>query len=412
MLKTQPPIKALKIAFITAVSFLVALTVASHFILKTQITNNESTARIINTSGFLRTASQRIALLGRNLSSNSNPTERENIRQEILYEARRMEIATNGLLMGDVAMGLPSSHSAVVDDIFYSEPILLNRKLTEFVEQARALATTREMELGPDNPHLKYIRKHASGNKFLADLDMLVQQYQVESEDSLRRLRAIALLIAACQIAIVLFLAVFIFAPLARQVQNQIDDLSSRNGTLEKSVVEKTQLALLDPLTELLNRRGLQQALNREIMSQAGDGQDHVVLIVDLDDFKFINDHFSHAVGDEVLIEVGQILKKTLPAKNAVCRIGGDEFIILLPKTSINEALVQAEIVRVDIENAKIATLERSGVRISASIGLITLSNSITSVDELLRMTHSALYKSKTGGKNRVSYEIATPRAC
>jgi diguanylate cyclase (GGDEF)-like protein len=423
---SQTPIKLLKITYLYAVGLLVALTVMSYFLLNQQIHNNESSAKLINTSAFLRTSSQRIALLGRNLAATSNLTERENLRQEILYEAGRMELATNGLLNGDPGAGLPEKKSAKIHDIFYEEPVELNRKIVKFVEGAKALAVARESQLGPNNPDLKYLRKEASGNKFLADLDILVKQYEKESQFRLRNLQVMAFWIALGQLFLLLLTSLFIVKPLIRRVQRQLEGLNLLNGRLERRVAERTAIAdlrakklkeserlvLLDPLTELLNRRGLQKVLGREIRASARNGSQLVALIVDMDNFKSINDNHGHAVGDQALREVARILRATLPPKDYICRIGGDEFLILFPQTPVSDAAFIAEKIRKEIESAQLLTTELVRVRMSASLGMIALSDAETSVEELLRMTHSALYESKRAGKNRVSYEIPVPRAC
>jgi diguanylate cyclase (GGDEF)-like protein len=423
---SQTPIKLLKIAYLSAVGLLVALTVMSFFVLRQQIQGNEASAKLINTSAFLRTSSQRIALLGRNLVATSNLTERENIRQEIIYEAGRMELATNGLLRGDAGVGLPRTSSARIQSIFHAEPVWLNRKIVKFVEEARALAYSRESQLNANNPNLKYLRKEASGNKFLADLDILVKQYERESQARLDKLQSISSLITFGQLALLLLISLFIVRPLLRSVQKQLEDMNVLNGRLERRVAERSavadmrakklreseRLVLLDPLTELLNRRGLQKVLAREIRASAKNGTQLVALIVDMDNFKSINDNHGHAVGDQALREVGRILRATLPPKDYICRIGGDEFLILFPQTPLSDAAFMAEKIRKEIESAQLLTTELVRVRMSASLGMVALSDAETSVEELLRMTHSALYKSKRAGKNRVSYEIPVSKAC
>ena len=103
-------------------------------------------------------------------------------------------------------------------------------------------------------------------------------------------------------------------------------ELDSTNARLEN-------LALLDPLTELLNRRGLQDALSREIRRTQRDDSNFIVFLVDLDNFKFVNDTLGHAVGDVLLKEIGRKLKGSLRTTDYVARIGGDEFMVLLPQT-------------------------------------------------------------------------------
>lgn len=164
-------------------------------------------------------------------------------------------------------------------------------------------------------------------------------------------------------------------------------------------------LALIDPLTELLNRRGLQDALSREIQRSKREGSNIMVLLVDLDNFKQVNDTLGHAVGDVVLKEVGAKLKAVLRLSDYLARIGGDEFMILLPQTRLAEGMRVAERVRLAISQAIISLASGNQVVVTASVGVATVLQSTPSIDELLAKTHLALRQSKEEGKNKVSYE-------
>ncbi|MBI4372395.1 MAG: diguanylate cyclase [Candidatus Omnitrophica bacterium] len=174
-------------------------------------------------------------------------------------------------------------------------------------------------------------------------------------------------------------------------------ELDSANARLEN-------LALLDPLTELLNRRGLQAALSRELQWAHREGTSFLVLLIDLDNFKTINDTLGHAVGDIVLKEVARKLGTVLRTTDYVARIGGDEFMILLPETRWAEGLKVAERVRLTISQDSISMGSSGPVMVTASLGLATISPRTSSIDELLVETHMALHRSKREGKNKVSY--------
>ncbi len=127
-----------------------------------------------------------------------------------------------------------------------------------------------------------------------------------------------------------------------RQLAHVSRELQLANATLEK-------LTLLDPLTELLNRRGLQQALTREIQRLDREKIDVLVLLVDIDDFKRVNDSFGHAVGDVALKEIAHRLRGCIRGFDYACRIGGDEFLLLLPNAERSDAARIAERARVSI---------------------------------------------------------------
>src|SRR2546430_8113633 len=174
-------------------------------------------------------------------------------------------------------------------------------------------------------------------------------------------------------------------------------ELQVANASLEK-------LTLLDPLTELLNRRGLQQALSREIKRIERESIDVLVLLVDIDDFKRVNDSFGHAVGDVALQEIALRLRNCVRGVDYACRIGGDEFLLLLPNADREEAARIAERARVSI--ATMVIQHSSGtLRLTASVAAMLLRRDTPSIDELLTRAHQLLQRSKREGKNRVVYE-------
>ncbi|MFH1209118.1 MAG: diguanylate cyclase, partial [Candidatus Omnitrophota bacterium] len=189
-------------------------------------------------------------------------------------------------------------------------------------------------------------------------------------------------------------LARILLYALERHYQKQrIEEL---NGHLEK-------LSFLDPLTQLLNRRGLQRTLSRELKISGREGVNLSVILLDLDNFKPINDTFGHAVGDIVLQELSKVLKRTVRAADYVSRVGGDEFIILLSNTRLAEGVHFSERIRLAISQTPVVVAGGETVKVTASLGVMNVNKRTASVDSLLEETHAALAKSKRSGKNRVS---------
>ncbi len=112
-----------------------------------------------------------------------------------------------------------------------------------------------------------------------------------------------------------------------------VRDLARVKKELESANRDLERLTLIDPLTELLNRRGLQQALSREVQHLGRGDTGAAVMVVDLDDFKQINESLGHAAGDVALKEVGRRLRAAVRAVDYVGRHGGDEFMLILPET-------------------------------------------------------------------------------
>ncbi|OGW80254.1 MAG: hypothetical protein A3G33_06165 [Omnitrophica bacterium RIFCSPLOWO2_12_FULL_44_17] len=163
------------------------------------------------------------------------------------------------------------------------------------------------------------------------------------------------------------------------------------------------QLSVTDPLTGLLNRRGIEQVLSREIQWSKREGSNLLVILLDLDDFKNVNDTFGHSAGDFVLTEVARRMKENLRTTDYIARIGGDEFIVLLPHARLAEGAHVGEKLREGISQAPVFLPSGNSVQITSSFGLSDTSNVPMSLDGLLEKVEEALRKSKKFGKNRVS---------
>ena len=152
--------------------------------------------------------------------------------------------------------------------------------------------------------------------------------------------------------------------------------------------------ALRDPLTNLLNRRGLQQAVSRECSGRdRGQGPVSVVL-VDVDDFKTVNDTLGMVGGDRVLRAVADRISISVRQQDSVARVGGDEFLVLLPGARTWEAVEVAERIRMAVEALP--------DEVTVSLGVKRLSEPVDSVDALLHAAQHGLKSSKAHGKNRV----------
>lgn len=192
------------------------------------------------------------------------------------------------------------------------------------------------------------------------------------------------------------------------------EKLASVTGRLRETSLRLEKMALMDPLTELFNRRGLQQALTRELQLMLREDHGLLALLLDIDNFKHINDSLGHPVGDMLLKEIAKKIKEVVRESDHVARIGGDEFMLLLPKTSHGEGIHLAERIRMTIADTVIYVSDRDTLQITASIGLTPVSSNVTSVDELLAIANPLLRQSKQKGKNCISLdeeEVSCPDA-
>jgi diguanylate cyclase (GGDEF)-like protein len=155
------------------------------------------------------------------------------------------------------------------------------------------------------------------------------------------------------------------------------------------------RLALTDPLTGLANQRSFQERVQRELVRAEARNVAFTLCLIDIDDFKRVNDLFGHPVGDNVLAQVGARLRQN----GEVFRLGGDEFALLLPARSAEEAFPVAQSVL-----SRIAALDLGHVGpVTASAGIASFPAQAFDRDELIRLADSALYRAKKQGKNRAA---------
>jgi diguanylate cyclase (GGDEF)-like protein len=186
-----------------------------------------------------------------------------------------------------------------------------------------------------------------------------------------------------------------------------VRDLAHITQQLELANRDLERLTLIDPLTELLNRRGLQQAVSREVRHLHAGLQAAAVLVIDLDDFAVINKALGHAVGDVVLKEMARRLRATVRGIDYVGRVGGDEFMIVLPETDPAQVARIAERIRLRISTSVIQH-STGMVTLTASIASMMLTTDMPAVDQLLSRAHLLLARAKVSGKNRVTFQSVT----
>jgi diguanylate cyclase (GGDEF)-like protein len=156
--------------------------------------------------------------------------------------------------------------------------------------------------------------------------------------------------------------------------------------------------SLRDPLTGLYNRRYMEDALDRYVSLGERTGSATSVLMIDLDNFKRLNDEHGHAKGDAVLRDVANQLVTSLRPSDVVARYGGEELIVILPNCGLEDAAIKAEMLRARVFGLS----DVHGAPISASFGLATVPETSISAADVIPMADAALYCAKKAGKNCV----------
>ncbi len=177
---------------------------------------------------------------------------------------------------------------------------------------------------------------------------------------------------------------------------------------LRNSLETKVELAVTDPLTGLHNRRYLESHLKTLFDDARSSGKSLSLLMTDIDYFKSVNDNYGHDVGDEVLKEFARRIRTNVRGADLACRVGGEEFVIVMPDTSLTECYKVAERIRKSIESEVfgISQLDKP-LEITTSIGISAFDNEMNTLEEMLKRADKALYCAKRDGRNRVAADAA-----
>lgn len=185
--------------------------------------------------------------------------------------------------------------------------------------------------------------------------------------------------------------------------------LKHLRDALKKRMEELDKLASTDPLTGLYNRRMFLHRMEEELSRAARTAAPICLMYIDVDRFKFFNDEYGHDTGDAVLQQVARVMKRILRRNDVLGRMGGDEFVILLPDTPGAAGRAIAERLRQRVENATI-THDNIQHSVAISIGLFHAADPVgLSADDLVRNADEGLYAAKEAGRNCVVYRGDNP---
>ena len=168
------------------------------------------------------------------------------------------------------------------------------------------------------------------------------------------------------------------------------------------------ELAITDSLTGLYNRRYMESHLGTLVEEAAARGKPLSLLLIDIDYFKAINDSFGHDAGDDVLREFATRVRKSIRGIDLACRLGGEEFVVVMPETDMAVAAVVAERTRRRIAGEPFRIQKGAvAVDVTISIGIAGLAGSDDQPDAILKRADLALYRAKRDGRNRVVADAA-----
>jgi diguanylate cyclase (GGDEF)-like protein len=184
---------------------------------------------------------------------------------------------------------------------------------------------------------------------------------------------------------------------MVERLQRQIEDL---DAIVEKKTEALQRMAVTDVLSGLYNRRYFNETASELFSESLKTKKRFSILMIDIDNFKRINDLYGHLKGDDVIRILGEVLRETIRRSDTACRYGGEEFVVLMPETRYNEAFEVAERIRSAVKEYAEKRLE--GMKVSVSIGItqVDFSHDVN-IEQVVNRADEALYRAKNEGKDR-----------
>jgi diguanylate cyclase (GGDEF)-like protein len=187
---------------------------------------------------------------------------------------------------------------------------------------------------------------------------------------------------------------------LASQIALSLSGLQLRDSLRE--------LSIRDPLTRLFNRRFLQESIDRELQLASRKKQSIAILFLDLDHFKRFNDTFGHDAGDMVLQSLADLFRSFFRSTDICCRYGGEEFAIILPESTSQDAAIRADALRSEVKRLRLRYKKEPVGPLTISVGVAAFPEHGSTSDELLKIADECLYESKARGRDVVT--LASPQ--
>ncbi len=185
---------------------------------------------------------------------------------------------------------------------------------------------------------------------------------------------------------------------LNQELDNKSRELTKKNRELKKAKARVEKVMRTDKLTKLANRRAFMEFLKKTLAQSRRYDNNLTIIMLDLDNFKEINDSYGHPVGDQVLRKVGDILAENVREGDMAARFGGDEFIILMPQTAAAEAVNMAHRIRKKVKSINLSAVKKPP---TLSLG-ITEFKGEESAEDLLNRADKAMYEAKQAGKDKI----------
>lgn len=396
--------------YLLAVLIIALLCTTAYYTLQSALSDSDATAYIVNLSGRQRMLSQHIALDAHRFhqaahAESAFPDAQLALLQANITDMRRANAQLSSGVLSDTKTIVLSPQ---IRALYFGETNL-HARVNHYLDIAQALLHTQDDQAR--HAYLSVIDQ--TSEPLLNDLNTAVQQYQKEGERRLASIEDLELLVWIATLITLVLEVLFIFRPMAGLIVTSQKALEQTMGSLETLVERRTQklaiankklqeVATRDPLTQLKNRLTLEVDVENLIKASHQNHVPFALAVIDIDFFKQVNDSFGHPGGDYVLTTLSRLMKQMTREYDHLYRAGGEEFVLVLNRVQLSEAVAVLEKIRSAIE---VHPLDYEGDPISVTIsaGLCHSSQlGVISAKDVIRIADEALYIAKNNGRNRV----------
>jgi diguanylate cyclase (GGDEF)-like protein len=371
----------LSIYYIIALVMIAGMFTGAHVALVHVLSQDRGAAQVINLSSRQRMLCQRIAMLAGEYRLGDAGAQRE------ILPAIAALRANEDTLKTVLDTSRADSATLALRQLYRTA---LDPQVNDFIANARLVASLPAQSPAMAQP-LAWLFNAADG-PLMDNLDKVVSIHEMRTEQVLRELETLQFTVLVT-ILLTLTVEVFtIFRPMIRRIEHYTGEV--------------TRLATIDSLTDLPNRRGFLDLCEAECRRAERHHRDVSVLMVDVDNFKTVNDAHGHAGGDAALRHLADLLREALRQSDIAGRFGGEEFTVLLPETDLAGAGLLAERLRQRIAEAHLS-FNGQVINFTVSIGVAPVvigvaPGGLPPIEQALNRADQALYHAKRAGRNQV----------